>query len=344
MQDQRAADIAIEELQLGLSPREQLCDADHVAALAEVIDDVPPILVHVPTMRVIDGAHRVAAARSLGRERIRALLFEGDEVAAHVEAVRSNVAHGKPLTLAEREAAAVHIIELAPQWSDRRIAGVSGLSPKTVGRLRGRATVDPAQSRTRVGRDGRLRPVDPAEVRRRVAEVVRADPGASTRSIASRTGASQATVRDVRQRLSRGASELIGRPRRRKRKGGDEPADVADAVDVADIGDVAGDAEAPPAGAGTGSGVPDFATWFDQHRIEEVDWQRWVGSLPISRVYEVADVCRRNSAAWRAFAVALEDRARAHRRSGAQATIDRDTADRDPTRGPDPGPPAPATA
>lgn len=351
MQGQRVEDVRIERLRFGLSPRTELCDQRHVAALAEVIDQVPPIVVHRPTMRVIDGVHRVHAARSLGRETIRALLFDGDEVAANIEAVRSNVTHGKPLTLAEREAAAVHIVQLVPDWSDRRIAGVSGLSPKTVARLRARATVDSAQSRARVGRDGRLRPVDPTEVRRRVAEAVRSDPEASTRAIAARTGASQATVRDVRQRLSRGLSELIARPRRGRKEadrsldepgaddaqrdgepaGDDDPDDPEDPDhpgghdDHDDRGGVAvGEPVALTNGAGNGlapgpGSIPatDFATWFEQHRIDEADWQRFVHGLPISRVYEVADSCRRFSAAWRAFAIALEDRARAHRRSSS---------------------------
>ena len=329
MQGQRVEDVLIERLRFGLSPREVLCDTQHVAALAEVIDDVPPIVVHLPTMRVIDGVHRVHAARSVGRVQIRAVLFDGDEVAAHVEAVRTNVTHGKPLTLAEREAAAVHIIELVPDWSDRRIAGVSGLSPKTVARLRDRATVDPARSRARLGQDGRRRPVDPTEVRRRVAEVVRSDPEASTRSIASRTGASQATVRDVRQRLSRGASELVARPRRRKRKHGDaaaEPPAVA----------------ATPDEVGAGGRAVDFTTWFEQHRIEEDEWRQYVEALPIGRVYEVADACRRFSAAWRAFAIALEDRARAHRRSsssgsGSGSSVPEDPEDREDREDPPEG-------
>ena len=69
-----------------------------------------------------------------------------------------------------------------------------------------------------------------------------------------------------------------------------------------------------------GTGAVDFATWFEQHRVEDGDWQRFVHGLPISRVYEVADACRRISGAWRNFAIALEDRARAHRRSSTSST------------------------
>lgn len=296
---QRVEEVSIERLQFGLSPRVETCDPAHVAALTEVLGDVPPILVQASTMVVIDGVHRVLAARSVGRPTIPAVMFEGDETAARIEAVHRNVVHGKPLSLAEREAAAVDFLELVPEWSDRRIATVSGLSPKTVGRLRDRAALDPARSRVRVGRDGRVRPVDSSEVRHRVADALRSDPGASNRAIARRSGASHATVRDVRERLGRGESELrsvVDRQRKRKRS------------------------SSVPAqnGATLPGAVPgEFAAWFDGRGIDDVDWQPFIETIPISRVYEVADVCRRRGESWRAFARALEDRARGHRRSSA---------------------------
>jgi ParB-like chromosome segregation protein Spo0J len=306
MRVQRIEEVAIERLRFGLSPRQVFCDDQHVAALAEVLDDVPPIVVHGGTLHVIDGVHRVHAAKQVGRRTIRALIFDGNEIEARIEAVRSNITHGKPLTLREREAAAQRVLEMVPAWSDRRIATVSGLSPKTVGRLRERATVDSAQSRARLGRDGRLRPVDPSAVRRRVAEALRTDPGASNRAIARRAGASQATVRDVRERLSRGLSELasVGN-RRRSRKAGPTPAPPAAAAQAAQ-------AAAAPV---PGDGAPgDFATWFEVRHIEDSHWQRFVDVVPIGRVYEIADACRRFSASWKSFASALEDRARGHRR------------------------------
>jgi hypothetical protein len=156
--------------------------------------------------------------------------------------------------------------------------------------------VDSAQLRTRVGRDGRVRAVDSTEVRRRVVEALRSDPAASNRAIARRTRASQATVRDVRERLARGENGLLsvvqpGRPKK--------PSAAAD----------------EPGAAGAPTVVPDeFPVWFAARGIEDADWQRYVDAIPISRVYEVADVCRRRSESWRAFAMALEDRARTHKR------------------------------
>jgi ParB-like chromosome segregation protein Spo0J len=313
---QRVEEVAIERLRFGLSPRKVLCDDEHVAALAEVLDDVPPIVVHARTLRVIDGVHRVHAAKKVGRRTIRALIFDGDEIEAHIEAVRSNITHGKPLSLVEREAAALRVLQLVPAWSDRRIAMVSGLSPKTVARLRERATVDPAQSRARLGRDGRLRPVDPAAVRRRVAEALRDDPGASNRAIAKRSGASQATVRDVRERLSQGLSEVASVPNRRRQRKAATTAAASPGSSPPPTLPVA--APAPAAGSPTArltDGVPgEFATWFEVRHIDDSHWQRFVDIIPISRVYEIADACRRFSTSWRSFAGALEDRARGHRR------------------------------
>jgi ParB-like chromosome segregation protein Spo0J len=295
MPAQQAVDVALVDLRFGLSPRAEKYDEAHVAALAEVLDEVPPVVVHAPTMRVIDGVHRVMAARSVGWTSISALMFDGDETDARVEAVRSNVAHGKPLTLAEREAAALGILDELPSWSDRRIAAVSGLSPKTVARLRSRATGDSAQLRGRVGRDGKVRPVDPVAVRGRVAELLRADPEASTRAVAKQAGASQATVRDVRQRLSKGASAVSSLAEQRRKRN-------------------------RPTSKGLEREFPEvvsseFAEWFEVHHVDDTAWKAFVDEIPISRVYEIADTARACSESWRAFAAALEDRARGHRRS-----------------------------
>jgi ParB-like chromosome segregation protein Spo0J len=296
---ERIEELPVDKLRFGLSPRMEATDPQHVAALAEVLSDVPPILVQASTMRVIDGVHRVLAARSIGQTTIRAVIFEGDEIGAHIEAVHRNVRHGKPLTLAEREAAANKFIELVPEWSDRRIATVSGISPKTVARLRERASVDSAQLRARVGRDGRVRAVDSSEVRRRVVAALLEDPDASTRAIARLTRASQATVRDVRERLARGENGLLSvvEPKRKRRA-------------------PAADPEGGPGGGPDAAKVvsDEFADWFAARDLEDADWQRYVDAIPISRVYEVADRCRRRGESWRAFATALEDRARTHKR------------------------------
>ena len=117
-------------------------DIKHVRALAEVEDELPPIVVHRATMQVIDGMHRVRAAILSGVAYIEALLFEGAEDEAFLLAVRLNVTHGLPLSRADRVAAAVRIIHSSPQWSDRAIARAAGLSDKTVASIRRRTSAE----------------------------------------------------------------------------------------------------------------------------------------------------------------------------------------------------------
>ncbi|WP_405540350.1 ParB N-terminal domain-containing protein [Streptomyces sp. NBC_00075] len=130
---------------------------DHVYVLIESEELLPPILVHRGTMRVIDGMHRLAAAKLRGHETIQVQFFDGDPEEAFVKAVQANSAHGLPLTLADRKAAAHRILRSRTGWSDRRIASLVGLSPKTVGAIRGPSTEEFPQLTARVGRDGRVR-------------------------------------------------------------------------------------------------------------------------------------------------------------------------------------------
>ena len=118
------------------SPRDIRVDEDHVLALAEVLDRLPPVVVDERTMKVIDGVHRVEASRRMGRTEIRALLFSGSETDALVVAVQANVRHGKPLSRSERQAAAGTLLRRCPDRSDRWVAEVCGLSHSTVARIR----------------------------------------------------------------------------------------------------------------------------------------------------------------------------------------------------------------
>jgi hypothetical protein len=155
-QVQAVVELRVEQLRGTLSPRGRSEDVEHARSLAENFESLPPILVHSESMLVIDGAHRVLAARLLHQSTIRSVLFAGDALGAFAEAIRRNVAHGKPLTLSEREHAASELLQKAPAWSDRKVATTCGLSPSTVGRLRTR--IPEARSTTqRLGRDGRVR-------------------------------------------------------------------------------------------------------------------------------------------------------------------------------------------
>jgi hypothetical protein len=71
--------IEVQHLRDAGTPRSGSEDDEHVNALTDVEDRLPPIIVHRPTMRVIDGTHRLRAAKLRGARRIRARYFEGDE-------------------------------------------------------------------------------------------------------------------------------------------------------------------------------------------------------------------------------------------------------------------------
>ncbi|MGW4820651.1 hypothetical protein ACWEP4_17040 [Streptomyces sp. NPDC004227] len=155
-------------------------------------------------MRVVDGMHRLRAAKLRGDTHIEAMLVQGTAEETFVLAVKLNAGHGLPLSRQDRTAAALRIIESHPHWSDRRIASVTGLSPGSVGSLRSRADVPSAQLSLRTGRDGRNRPVNGAAGRIAASRVIAESPDASLREIASRAGVALATARDVRNRMRLG--------------------------------------------------------------------------------------------------------------------------------------------
>lgn len=187
------------------SPRQAGEDIEHTRMLASVDQRLPPIIVHRATMKVIDGNHRLGAAILRGDELIEVRFFEGTEQEAFVLAVHTNIAHGLPLSLADRTQAAERIIASHPNWSDRAIASVTGLGARTVGNVRRRSLMgadDEVKART--GRDGRVRPLDNAEGRLKASAIIKERPEASLREVAREAGVSPSTVRDVRKRIERG--------------------------------------------------------------------------------------------------------------------------------------------
>jgi len=280
--------VAVGELRVGASFREGGVCEEHVARLVGLAGHWPPIVVRRGDGLVIDGAHRVAAAGRLGLERLDAWFFDGGEDEALIEFVRRNVYHGLPLTLRERKRAASRVLVAESGWSDRRIAELCAISPKTVARLRGRPSEDFPQvdGSVRVGRDNRVRPVHAASVRSRVAEAIREQPEASLRSIASSVGVSPETVRLVRMNM-REVDEppvvpvLPARPV------------VVWGQDAALVSCEQGD---------------DFVGWFERTAVSEADCWLRVSTVPLSRIYEIADEARRRCEVWGQFARSLEAR------------------------------------
>jgi ParB-like chromosome segregation protein Spo0J len=279
-------------LRSGPSLRAGGLDSGHVAALAEMDGRWPPIVVRGGDNVIVDGRHRVAAAGMLGRTTVAAVWFHGTDEDLYAEAVRRNVEHGLPLTIDERKGAAGRLLANHARWSDRRIAGICGLSARTVARLRtaGSDGAGDGSSEIRVGRDGRLRSMRPESTRERILEAVKASPEASLRAIARAVGTSPETVRRVRQRAHNRSGQSIDAAAER----------VAAKADLVAVGD--------PALASRSDGHR-FASWFKQTSAV-VDWTRHVEAMPLSRIYEVADEARRRADAWTHFAEAVETRVR----------------------------------
>jgi ParB/Sulfiredoxin domain len=212
-------EVAVDSLRVAGSPRVSGENPEHVQALAAAQTPLPPIIVHQATMRVIDGVHRLRAARLRGEDKIAAYFFCGDEADAFVLAVRSNVTHGLPLMLADRKAAAARIIGTHSQWSDRMIAAVTGLAAGTVAEIRKRGEGSPIE-KARIGQDGRVRPINGSQGRMLASEIMTENPGLSLRQVAQEAGISPETARDVRNRLRRGEDPV---PKRQSRDRSRQP-------------------------------------------------------------------------------------------------------------------------
>lgn len=296
------------------SPRSAGVDPTHVQRLLEASCPLPPILVHRPTMQVIDGFHRVAAAKQLGDDEIEACLIDGPAELMFVVAVRANVTHGLPLSLADRRAAAERILRTYADWSDRAIASATGLSAKTVSGIRC-ANGEDQQLHKRMGKDGRLRPLDAAAGRRLAAELLLSRPSASLRQIAAAAGVSPGTVRDVRARLSRGddpvpsgaeagvsnSSDSCKPSRRRPPRGtGREPTDVTPVLLT-----LSKDPALRMSAAGR-----DLLRWLHIHAVNAADSTKMVQFVPDHCVEHLVELSSRCAANWTAIANELEHRAK----------------------------------
>jgi ParB/Sulfiredoxin domain len=302
----------LSQLTVGPSPRMDGVNRAHVAALAELQGRWPPILVGRSDGRLIDGHHRVAAARLLGWSRLPVLFFDGTDDDAFIESIRRNVDHGLPLTIEERKMAAGRLLDAHHDWSDRRIAEICALSARTVARLRAVSGHQSDGVELRVCRDGRKRPANVVSTHLRIVEAVRSNPAASLRVIARSVGSSPETVRRVKRDMTRRRSSLA--PVQEDAPAGTNtlPAVEPEPPLVADFWPSATDRAITSTPDGE-----EFADWFDRTDIRP-DWRAHVMSVPLSRVYEVADDARRRARVWSEFSQVLEERART---SGASSHL-----------------------
>jgi ParB-like chromosome segregation protein Spo0J len=305
------ATVSIARLVLDNSPRLRGEDVGHTRVLAETGASLPPILVHEATMRVLDGMHRVQAARLRGETEVPAVYFDGDQDAAFVKAVEANVTHGLPLSPADRRLAAARIIAAYPQWSDRAVAASAGISHKTVRAIRDRVTSPPEPAATRVGRDGKIRPLSTAESRQRAAALIAERPGASLREIAGAVGVSLATARDVRQRVRNGESPVPPGVRYAGRRARPDGAPASGTGSVRQLHPAGPEAATPSSLLQRLKGDPSLRysergrsllRWLDAHVVDAADWARAFEEVPPHCTYTIAELAIRCAKAWERLA------------------------------------------
>jgi ParB-like chromosome segregation protein Spo0J len=299
------------------SPRLEGLDAAHVRVLAEIPSNrLPPILVHRPTFRIIDGMHRYQAAIVRGEDTIRARFVDCSAEKAFLLAVEANTDHGLPLSLADRTAVATRILATYPQWSDRAVASVSGLAGKTVGAIRQRSNENSPQSNRRVGQDGRIRPAEGGEGRRRAAEVIASRPDASLREIAREADVSLGTASDVRKRINQGEDPVTrkqraaGEQRRSSppERSGSSHESVNERSTVVTWPSIRQKISRDPAVRYAQPGRS-LLGWMDVHTIDLERWSDVIDIIPSHWSSVIASLARSCSDEWRQLATELEQRA-----------------------------------
>jgi len=296
--------VPIGDLSPGVPVRSAGVDEGHVKLLMETAGQWPPVLATRGGC-VIDGTHRLIAARRAGLQTLAVSWFDGTGDEAFVEAVRRNVTHGLPLSFDDRVDAVHHLLQSHRDWSDRRIARICAVAPRTVARARVTRPSAPGHaSDKRLGKDGRRRPANGAADRTRILHVLESEPDRSLRSIASEVGVSPETVRSVRAiigsmpRSSQPQVDLQGRAARYSSNESEHDVTLSRLPHFVD--DPAFDSQ------------PDrrkFAVWFDAMAVSTED-SNFICLVPLGRVYEVADEARRRAMFWTSFADALEAHAR----------------------------------
>ncbi|WP_107057363.1 ParB N-terminal domain-containing protein [Streptomyces rimosus] len=287
----RIETVPVASLILTDTPRTSGTDPEHVLRLAEVKEGLPPILVQRSTLRVLDGMHRVKAAMLRGDDTIPVQYFEGSDAESFVQSVQANVAHGLPLSASEREAATERIVRIYPDWSDRAIAAVAGLSPR--------------------------RPVDGAPGRKKAVDIMRERPEAPLRAVAQEAGVSLGTAHNIRAKLrSEAKADVDGPGQERKdtsrKKGASAPPGEATA------GAAPRSAEAQQAQRQLLSSLRQdpsvrmtekgrlLLQWLGILTLDAEGRQQFADSMPAHRLLSVAQLAQDCSATWRQLATELQ--------------------------------------
>lgn len=321
--------VRIDELVPADSPRLDGIDPSHVRKLAAVYASLPPVLVHRPTMRVVDGMHRIRAAALKGLETVEVRFFEGAEDQVFLQSVSANISNGLPLSVADRKTAAQRILASHPSLSDRAVAMHVGLDAKTVAGVRLCSAAGSPLLNMRTGADGRAHPLDRTAERIHAAALLTKDPALPLRAVVERTGLSLGTAHDVRRRLLRGEDPVpqsrqstVPAERRAPDRepapppGGTAPAPAPAAQAAArtprtpfsprsrapmdTLRNLAND----PSLHHTDSGR-EFVRWLHTRFIVDEAWRKRADAVPPHCVDSIAELAQHCSDAWRRFAEEL---------------------------------------
>lgn len=337
--------VPIDALTPGPYLRQAGTSAAHVKLLFGVAgsSELPPILVQQHGWRVVDGLHRLEVARLRGDRTIKARFLDCTDGEALVLAIKSNTSHGLPLSKADRVRGAMRVLAEHPDWSDRAIAGITGLSAKTIASLRTQSAARPEPGDKRLGLDGKRRPVSAGDGRKRVAEYITAHPDAPLRQVARATDVSLGTVHDVSSRIRRGAdpectgrrAERAGRdtrpalvPLRPVQERADSPAAPASSAPLHSLGPadagslrsrkrhvdaqptwsaISAKVANDPAIRYTQSGK-EFLRWMSLHAAHPDEWRSFADAVPVHWISVIAPIADSLSREWGVFADQLRNR------------------------------------
>lgn len=306
--------VYVKDLVVSDSPRLNGVDEAHARRLADVYHSLPPILVHTPSMRVIDGMHRVRAAVILGLETIDAQFFDGSDDEAFIQSVARNIADGLLLSPADRSAAVRRILTGFPAMSDPSIAVYTGLDTGTVSEVRRRA----AARSSELGHSGtgdRPAAADAAVCGQATELVSRTSGGplnpgvraAAELSPDAARSAGECPLGDEEEQAPRAQPPRTVPPRMPTARGtqacGGRPVMPRTARDRLRI------LSNNPSLRNSQSGR-DFLRWMHGHFITDEAWKELADSIPPHCTETVAEIALKCADAWRRFADELSDRAR----------------------------------
>jgi ParB-like chromosome segregation protein Spo0J len=279
--------VPIGSLTPGVYLRKGGTNAVHVQLLADMAGavELPAILVQERGSRVIDGMHRLEAARLRGHRYINARFLDCTDDEALVLAIKSNALHGLPLSKADRIFGAKRLLAAHPDWADRAVAVMAGLSAKTIASLRNRSAEGAQPSSKRLGRDGRRRPVAAGEGRKRAAEYINSHPDAPLRQVAREAGVSLGTVHDVSARIRRAAGLEQGRGTGSAQEGHAGPAERIALRPEAEVGG--------------------FLQWMAQHAMHPDECTEFIDAIPVQWVSAVVPIADSISEEWSQLAERL---------------------------------------